>query len=189
MLRFLSVVSVFVVLWFARPISAQKPATTDDAKNPPFYTVPEAYELYSSILEPQSESVQQIVVTRETEPHSLCVKPSDEPNLSIRAAMVDYEKANQKVFELQPAFQVSKPYTLVSRLDLNRLIGESWQKFRLTYSNSVSAVGFNSNKIFAVVYYSDVGDALAGSGAISVFQKVDGKWKELHRKAMCRWIV
>jgi hypothetical protein len=151
MRRSLSILFVFVVLWLARSIPGQNPPTTPDAaKNPPLYAVQEAYELYSSILELQSESLQQIVVARDTEPHSLCVRPSDEPNISIRAAMVDYVRANQRSFELQPAFHVSKPYALISRQDLNRLIGESWQKFRLTYPNSgvqtFSAIGFNSNK-------------------------------------------
>ncbi len=186
---------LFVVLSLAQTSPAQEPAATpDDAKNPPLYTVHEAYELYSSILEPQSESIHQIVLTRETEPHKMCLKPSDEPNPSIRAAMVDYVKANQRNFELQPAFQVSRPYTMVSWHDLNRLVGDTWKTFHLTYPNSgglqaFSAVGFNSNKTFAVVYYSQTRHALSGSGAISVFQKVDGKWKELHLKAMCRWIA
>jgi hypothetical protein len=194
MRRFLSVLFVLVALWLARPIPGQNPSTTpDDAKNPPVYTVHEAYDLYSAILEIQSESVQQTVVTRETEPHTMCLKPSDEANISIRAAMVDYVKANQNSFTLQTAFKVSKPYTLVSRQDLNRLIGGTWKTFHLTYPNSggvqtFSAVGFDSRKTFAVVYYSQVGNLFGGTGAILVFQKVDGQWKELPRKAMCRWI-
>src|SRR6266478_6994158 len=143
---------LFVVLSLAQTSPAQEPAATpDDAKNPPLYTVHEAYELYSSILEPQSESIHQIVLTRETESHSMCVKPSDEPNPSIRAAMVDYVKANQNSFELQPAFQVSRSYTMVSMQDLNRVLGQTWENFRLRYPNSsgvqtFSAVGFNGNK-------------------------------------------
>jgi hypothetical protein len=191
----LSVLFVLGVLWLARPIPAQNPSTTpDNTKNPPVYTDPEAYDLYSWILELQSESVQQIVVTRETEPHKMCLKPSDEPNPSIRAAMVDYVKANQNSFELQPAFQVSRPYTLVSRQDLSRLIGGTWKDFHLTYPNSggvqtFSAVGFSRDKTIAVVYYSQVGNLFGGTGAISVFQKVGGKWRELWRKTMCRWIA
>jgi hypothetical protein len=189
----LSVLLVLAVLWLARPILGQDPATADDPKNPPIYTVGEAYELYSVILEPKSESVQQIVVTRETEPHKMCLKPSDEPNPSIRTALVDYVKVNHNSFELQPAFQVSRPYTMVSMQDLNQVLGPTWENFRLRYHNSdgvqtLSAVGFNGNKTVAVVYYSQIRNALSGTGAISVFQKVDGKWKELHLKAMCRWI-
>jgi hypothetical protein len=63
---------------------------------------------------------------------------------------------------LQPTFQVSKPYTLVPRQELNRLIGGTWDKFHATYPKSggirtFSAVGFNNTKTVAVVYYSPEG--------------------------------
>ncbi len=111
--------------------------------------------------------------------------------------MADYVKSNQTMFNLQPGLHVEKPYTFVSRQEMNRLRGNNGETFWRTYPTSggirtFSAVGFDSNKTFALVYESSVvpllGGEGAGSGGILVLQKVDGKWKDLPRKMMCRWI-
>ena len=133
----LPVLLVFVVLCLARSVPGQEKSIIPDvATKLSVYTVPEAYEVYSSILQVQSIKDDQLVVALETKPYRMCLAAGDEPNTSIRAVIDDYVKANQTTFALQPTFQVSKPYTLVPRQESNRLIGGTWDKFHATYPKS-----------------------------------------------------
>jgi hypothetical protein len=198
-----SILLAVVVLFVAKPALAQKPKNSSAVSGgSSAYTISEAYAVYASILEAESPFVVgEVIVNLQTEPYKLCRAPNDELDISIRAAMVDYVRANQSSYILLPiffhVFPVSKPYRLVLRQELTsvnqgpelggflpHIFGARPEVLGSRADlRSFSAVGFNQDKTVALTYYEH-----SPSGAIRIFQKVNGKWRELGSKAMCGWI-
>ena len=169
--------------------SAQERHVPD--KEPQAYTMPDSYDVLSSILEVGAASVDQFVIGAETVQQEMCVKPSDEPDPSIRQAIVNYIEVNRNHLTLQERFKLSKPYKMITAEELRQLTRSGWDLFHRTYPNIggvryFSAVGFNESKTIAIVHYSIVANR-AAFGETEILQKTEATWKRLPR-GMCQWL-
>jgi hypothetical protein len=174
----LSVASTFLQSQVAKEI-AQQP-----------YGVDEAYAVYSAVV-PDEWTVRyghakRLVISRETVFSRTCLTPEEEAKVRQAPAIADYYRANQKRWTLLPKFQIGLPYELVPLESLSaffRTAGPGgWPDFDSKYPDSAgwiefSAVGFNEDKTFAVLYVAHHCGSRCGAGGVRALQKKDGKWQ------------
>lgn len=165
----------------------------------------EAYKVYSAILPSEwplsVADATMLVIRTETEPYAMCIAPDKEGEKVVGSAIADYKKRNGTKWLLQREFDITKPYEIVSKEEMDAIFktdgsaGGGWEALNQRYPNSgggwieLSAVGFNSSKIVAVVYVGHHCGGLCGGGTFHMLQKVNGKWVPLKLKgvASCRW--
>jgi hypothetical protein len=187
-MRRLSILLMLAQAFLPTPAQSQR----RDSTEPPAYTVSEAYEVYSAILESVFTEHEQLVILDETFPHRCGMTPNKGAK-NVTGAAADYLAVNAQKFRLQTNFQVSKPYALISIDELKNLTsGGPWGKFFAMYPKSggyinLSAVGFNQSKTTAVVAYDLVRGLNSGNGEFRTLQKVDGKWVP-ESVGHCKWI-
>ncbi len=162
------------------------------------YTDADAYEVYSAILPSEwparVANAKELVINSSTKNFQMCLTPEGEPESSLRAAINDYVKKNQRAWVLQPMFGLELPYQLIAADELKSIFESGgWQGFRSQHPNSggwveLSAVGFNADKTVAVVYVGHHCGTLCGGGDFHVLGKKDGKWSPLKwRGSSCSW--
>ena len=138
------------------------------AQSPEPYDVPEAYEVYSTLLQsewPWLNREFNLTIVEETNPREVCVTATGESKATVGPAISDYIRINQKHWLLRRTFVIDKPYDLVSKYAF-----KSWVEF--------SAVGFNADKTIAVVF-AGYSSGASGGGAFHVLQKHGNTWSPL----------
>ena len=172
------------------------------------YTDAEAYEVYSVVIEAEwpirEAKAKKLVIQTETadypmygDDHMDCLAPAKGEEATYGPIIAAYHEANKVPWLLQPKFDTSVSYQLVSRASIERIFKEKgvagWQDFYAKYPGSggaisMSAVGFNADKTIAIVYMGHSCGGLCGGGRYHVLRKTDGKWSEIDWKGMsCVW--
>jgi len=188
----------FVVLLAVLSISATAP-------KPEPYNVDEAYPVYGVLL-PYEESyqfsgkgkivIQQGTVSGLSVGPRMDVEACTDPGAKriFREAIDDFLRMNKQTWLLQPRFEDTKPYEIVSRAGIEALfnrdpkagkkLSDGWKAFYEHHPDSggyhvMSAVGFNKDKTKAVVHSGSSCGWLCGRWRFHLLEKKDGKWHEV----------
>ena len=160
------------------------------------YVIPEAYEVYSTIIPSVWPWVKTLLIRSETEPYNMCLRPEKQYEGRIGPAISDYVKQNQKTWLLQRDLRIDRPYETITPDELKSIFEqgiEGWKTFHQKHPDTggwieLSAVGFNDDKTIAVVYMGYHCGIVCGGGEFHVLQKKDGKWIPLEwRGESCSW--
>ncbi len=162
------------------------------------YDIPEAYEVYSTILPSawpwQVANAKRLVILSETKSYKMCLRPEKEYDDLLRPAISEYVRLNEKTWLLQQNFRIDKPYDMITSDELKSSFEqEGWKTFYEKHPDTggwieLSAIGFNKDKTIAVVYMGHSCGGLCGGGGFHVLQKKEGKWKPLKWKGRsCSW--
>ncbi len=111
-------------------------------------------------------------------------------NDQIKSLFEDLQtkKDDSKLFKR--LFDIKHDYVLIDNKDFEVFFRnkdyEGWDDFYKKYPNSsgyigLSRVGFNTNLTKAIIFRTINCGALCGSGDYILFEKIDGKWKEVDR--------
>lgn len=185
-----------VVPLFVCPIQGTQKA------EPAPYLVPEAYQIYASIL-PERWPIRvahakKLVISAETvEPFRMCLQPEGESVALLAPVIENFVEMNKRSWLLQASLQLDQPYEFVSEKELKTIFQagpEGWKAFYDKYPdsggyNELSAVGFNADKTIAIVYEAHSCGGLCGAGDFYVLEKKDGNWQPLKwRGTSCSWM-
>lgn len=143
------------------------------------------YELFGEDFSSRSSEANKVVISAETEPGAMCLKPEGESATLLAPAITDYFKQNETRRFLQPKFKVEQQYELLAPQDASAHVRGNPDRWRI----ELSAVGFNRDKTIAIVSATSYcGEGLCGGGAFYVFVKKCGKWQRLEWKGTsCVW--
>ena len=168
---------------------------------PQSYQVPEAYEIYATIL-PERWPVtvahaKKLLIRAETGTYeNMCLKPEGESVPVVGPAIANFIEVNKEPWLLQKAIPMDQPYEFVFEKEIEGVFSNGvagWKSFYEKYPdsggyNELSAVGFNSDKTVAVVYVAHFCGGLCGGGGFHVLEKKEGKWQPLKWKgSSCSW--
>ncbi len=166
----------------------------------PSYEDSEAYRVYSVLIPKDwiwtNAKAESLVIAAQTVSSELCLKPEDESAAILAPAMANYKELAAKRWNLTRKFDLSKPYTLVDRQELDSYFSKGingWNDFYAKYPKSggylaLSPVGFNPDKDVAIVEVDHRCGGLCGGGGFSVLQKQNGEWKNMKWKgSSCVW--
>jgi hypothetical protein len=167
------------LLFMAIVVSAQ-PAPESAAKP---YDVPEAYEVYAATLA-LDHAKGELLISDTTLPIANCLDPRSDK--LVDAAISDYKKANESIWQLQKKFKLKSAYKLLSSKEIKELQkpdpkGFNWTLIHGTGIRRFSAVGFNLDKTVAFVEMDVICGGLCGHGQPYVLQKRNGRWQEYHQ--------
>jgi len=170
------------------------------------YDDPEAYAVFSSILEKEwpvrAAKARRLVIQAETTDYpdfgfERCLAPAKGEEQIYEPVIAAYREVNKKTWLLQRKFSAQVPYELVPKAWIAEIFAkkgiEGWKDFYSKYpdsggSISMSAVGFNKDKTLAIVYMGHSCGGLCGGGAYHILRKTDGKWSEVDWKGLsCSW--
>ena len=168
---------------------------------PETYSVPEAYEIYATLLPAQwpvtEAHTSKMIIRAETASYEMCLKPEGESVAVVGPAIANFLEVNKQTWLLQRAIPMDLPYEFLFKKELEAIFADGpggWQGFYAKYPdsggfNEVSAVGFNADKTVAVVYVAHSCGGLCGGGSFYVLQKREGKWQSLKWKGSeCTWV-
>ena len=115
------------------------------------YQNSDAYDVYEALLSTDAASATSpLVISAETEPSGMCLKPEGEWKRTLMYAIADYNKKNAKTYRLQPKFRMKRRYELLTKEEI-------YDRFKHPGDGSwveLSAVGFNRKRTVAVVWVS-----------------------------------
>jgi hypothetical protein len=169
-------------------------AWSQKESSPQPYADDEAYRVYEAII-PREESYSfakgTLIIQSETgsvggSTHG-CL--SEDAARKFKTAAADFATVNKKSRPLQSKFHLSKPYQLLSRVEIQQYFKErgpnGWSEFYEQHPASggfitLSAVGFNKAKSLAVVYAESSCGGLCGSFTFHLLEKAQDKWKEVN---------
>jgi len=185
--------SVVILVLFC-PLIAWAQAT------PETYRVPEAYEIYATLLPEQwpvtEAHTKKLIIRAETASMDMCLKPEGESIAIVGPAIANFLEVNKKTWLLAKTIPMDLSYEFLFQKEHDAIFANGpagWKSFYERYPNSggyneVSAVGFNADKTVAVVYVAHSCGGLCGGGSFHVLQKKEGKWQELNWKgSQCFW--
>ncbi len=166
------------------------------------YDVPEAYAVYSTLIE--GNTARTLVIRTETgdfpnggQASEKCLAPAKGEEAVYAPIIAAYRTVNKTKWLLKKKFETESPFELVPLSVFNGFfkgVPGSWAEFYKQYPNSngiteLSAVGFNVDKTIAIVYMGNSCGSLCGFGTYHVLQKKDGKWTKIHGKIQaCTWV-
>ena len=183
--------TLFLETLLIAAVSMNGPAQQAKPEEPlPTYSVPEAYEVYSTILPDEwtwrYANSKTLLIQTETVSQQMCLEPDAKWKKLLDPAIANYRIVNRKPLKLDRLFDISKSYTLSASDALQAAFKgagpDGWDGFNAAHPDSVgwielSAVGFNDSKTVAVVYVGHHCGRLCGGGGFSVLEKIQGKWK------------
>ena len=168
---------------------------------PETYQVPEAYEIYATLLPQQwpatAAHAKKMIIRAETASYEMCLKPEGESIKIVGPAIANFLEVNKKTWLLEKTIPMDQPYEFVFNSELDAIFANGiggWKAFYEKYPgsggyNEVSAVGFNADKTVAIVYVAHSCGGLCGGGSFHVLEKKDGKWQQLNWKGTeCSWV-
>ncbi|HWF06801.1 MAG TPA: hypothetical protein VHA06_24135 [Candidatus Angelobacter sp.] len=164
------------LLFMAIVVSAQ--SAPESIPKP--YDVQEAYKVYAAALA-LDHAKGELLIGDTTLPFKDCLDShSDE---LVDAAIADYKRVNESIWQLQRIFKLKSAYKLLSPKEIKDLqkpdpIGFNWT---LTHGKGIrrfSAVGFNSDKTIAFVEADFICGGMCGHGQSYVLQKRNGRWQK-----------
>jgi hypothetical protein len=108
----------------------------------------------------------------------------------------NFEKVNRQAKTLLPLLHIAKPYELVpeSRVyapDASGAADKAWEEQHPGASGYLwlSAVGFNSDRTFALVSVSHICGTLCAGGHYYLLHKQDGEWRAVEFPGgNCHWV-
>src|SRR5260370_29269383 len=139
----------------------------------------DAYKIYSLLL-PQEESYgfAEDALMIEEHTHSVdifgaCLSQADADR--FKGAIAGYNRIYKKKWQLQPEFQIAKPYRIVGAKVISAL--PDHPQGAVSYV-SMSPVGFNRGKTQAIVFVESSCGGLCGRWRFHFLEKVHRKWRE-----------
>ena len=162
----------------------------------------EVYDVYDALLggpssrdEPASRGP--IAIEDHTVRRELCFDPASKVDLRLRAAGKDFIRQNSESRPLDGRkFKLGQKMELLSSTELGATFSQGpfsgWKQFHQNHPAvggfiTLSAVGFNEAKDFAMVFSSASCGPLCGAGRLSTFSKKDGVWRK-NNDQLCSWI-
>ena len=143
------------------------------------YENSDAYDVYDALLSTDTASATSpLVISAETEPSGMCLKPEGQWKRTLVHAIGDYNKQNATTYRLQPKFRMKRRYELLTKEEI-------YARFKHPGDGGwveLSAVGFNSQRTIAVLWVGYGCPGLCGSGTFYVLHKKNGKWQQLEWK-------
>jgi hypothetical protein len=124
-------------------------------------------------------------------PEIPCVQPPIERNGDFREVLADYERRKTIQRQLKPMFSLPKPYVFLTGDEVNKVMQEQGyvsrrgekppdERFRgVTDIFLLSDVYFNPRRTIALTAIFSWCGGLCGERSWVVFEKLDGKWKQL----------
>ena len=169
-----------------RQAPSAQPANPDDGR--------ETYAVYNALLGGSSTPV---VIRDQTRAGVTCDDFSSSNDPRLRAAGEDFAKKNGAEHPLNTsAFTLGRKVEMVSSAELDqdfsKGISQGWAAFHERHPQAhgyidLSAVGFNADKTFAVVYSGGHCGGLCGAGGFATLSKKNGKWQK-NSDRLCSWI-
>jgi hypothetical protein len=162
----------------------------------------DTYAVYDAILgSPASgaekKSSSTVAVKDRTRIGVVCSDFSTTLDPQLRAAGEDFVKQNSTERTLiVGTFGLGRKIEVISSVELDRIFSEGtlqgWAKFHQNYPEvhgyvDLSAVGFNADKSFAVVYSGIHCGPKCGTGGFVTLSKKDGVWRR-NQDRLCSWI-
>lgn len=169
------------------------------AQAPEFVEDTEAYAVYAVFLHAIAQGDQyrgrEIKLFQETRPPRGCMQEGTIPP-EWQPAMEDFRKANVRPRLLKDGIDLGTPHLLVTPLIIKAMIAGATPRPEPTLSVAVSAVGFNAEKTFALVYHEgecgvNARDGTIGcsKGGVTPLTKVAGRWELSRNVEACTWIA
>lgn len=180
------------------------------AHPPEVYEDSDAYAIYSVLIETEwpvrVAKAKQLVIQADTSvyPRSggsderICLVPAKGEEATYEPLLAAYRELNKTKYLLQPKFNTSVPFELVSKASIMAMFAEDgiggWKDFYQKYPDSggyisMSAVAFSTDRTIAMVYLDHHCGGLCGGGGYHFLKKTDGKWHEFPWPGMsCSWI-
>ena len=163
-------------------------------------TEPEAYAVYAALmpkLEPaRATGASRLVIQAESVTNPKCGlkgKPLEE---EWRGVIDDFNRENARVRRILPNFPtMGLPFRVVESAEIESALAvNGWPGFYVVFPDTggyyrVSAVGFNREKTWAMVYIEYGCGNLCGGGRHSLLEKRDGQWVDAKVDVeICSWI-
>src|SRR5439155_26124159 len=114
-----------------------------------------------------------------------CLVPAKGEESLWAPVLAALDEINKKPWLLQRKFDDKIPYVLVPKEKISSIFAaksvDVWADFYKLYPDSggyieMSAVGFNADRTYAIVYMGHSCGGLCGGGTYHFLQKKDGKW-------------
>ncbi len=188
-------VKVYVILLFllavipVLPVDTKRTEVSDEE-----YAVYSAYLNAIEISPSDGKPVKLIVINDHTEaiPSSCSLDNIAKHNKRIakdelKPLFEDVEARSKESAPLKRLFNFRRDYVLLAAADFAAFFRvkdlEGWEDFYKKYPDSsgyvsLSRVGFNATFTKAIIFRSGSCGSLCGSGDYTLFEKINGKWKE-----------
>lgn len=166
------------------------------------HVVPEAYGVYAALIPEvlRSKGDRRPVIQDETQAAPFFSSVRDclpfYDRLLYRDVIEDFDRVNQAPKLLvEGRLRLIQSHELVKRATITQIfhggVEKGWREFYERFPMSrgyslVSAVGFNSDKTQALVYFGHHCGGLCGFGRFYLLEKKDGKW-QVAPIVGCRW--
>jgi hypothetical protein len=146
------------------------------------YENSDAYDVYQAVLstDATAAATSPLVITSETQPAVMCLKPEGASKRLLLPAIIDYNEQNENVHLLQPKFGLKTRYELLTKQEISARFSQRHPGDGRWFE--LSAVGFNRERTVAVVWVGYWCPGLCGSGTFHVLHKKNGKWEPLEWK-------
>jgi hypothetical protein len=166
------------------------------------YDDPEAYAVYKALFEEKTEnkrvkSESDLAFKIETKAQEACAAHEISSDPRAAEAVSDFSVRNAQPLSLnQNSLKFGRTMQFVSQPELQAVfakgVGQGWKSFRAKYPNlhgyqEVSAVGFNSDKTFAILYSAVHCGEVCGVGGFTTLRKTQGAWRRDPTRS-CSWI-
>jgi hypothetical protein len=203
-LRFRGQVGLSCILLLRAPISSSSTPVLSAQQNPinskssstEDYTDPEAYKIYSALLDAATDSP--IVIQAKTSsfdeasPNNLSIKGDSHFRKLWGPVLNDFVAKYRMPMSLKESIPMTATYVLISKEALKSIFeGRSvkgWDAFAERFPHaqgiySFSPVGFDQGRTRAIVWMNFACGGLCGYGTYHFFEKIGGKWVEVKPKA------
>lgn len=181
-------------------VSSQPATLTQESSARPD-DVKDAYAVYDSLLGNSSGGAAvphgSIAIADHTAIVKLCFDPATQLDPRLEAAGKNFLEQNIRERTIAADdLTLGRKVELISSTELDAIFSEGilqgWEKFRKSYPAvhgyvTLSAVGFNADKSFAVVYSAAHCGPNCGAGAFITLSKKDGFWRK-NSDRLCSWI-
>jgi hypothetical protein len=165
----------------------------------------ESYAVYAALLPSQwtvrVARAKILVFQQETTTDSPCMPSGTPLEVDWRDAMESFRAENAEGRVILPGYDLGLPYVVVAAADIRALREVpndpmfGWSGFYKRYPDSggfmqVSAVGFDTARVRAMVSMAHSCGGLCGGGTSHLLQKIDGVWREVKVQGMfaaCMW--
>jgi hypothetical protein len=166
---------------------------------------PDAYAVYNALL-PDNWLVREahtksllIQDRAETTRLSTCEPKGDGMNGAWHDALAALKAADEHAGVWQPRFEIETPYVIVAKFALWQFFHgpgpAGWEAFHANYPDAVgfielSPVGFDRDRLHALVYMSHHCGGLCGEGNYHFVERQEGRWHKVVPKNVesCGWI-
>jgi hypothetical protein len=169
-------------------------------------TDPDAYAVYAAVIPSQwpveAAHATRLVIQDTTEIAMYAVRPCYPEGPDIKgpweAALTDFKQQNTQSWALMQQFPLAIPYDLVRRDDLEEFFKArgilGWDDFNAAHPDAkgyiqMSAVGFDTTKMKAIVFVAHHCGGLCGAGQYHFLERQQDRWTEVRPNVRaCSWV-